>query len=181
MALFNIHVDVHVHGSKERDSELFGLLQQILRQGEEIMARGSEYAKKVDEFMDRQDKALESIASDIKGIKDDLTAINTSGDVWTAEDQTAMDHAMARIQGATEKMEALDAETPPKPTPEVPSPSAANPNPGPGEVPLSGLPGPNAPAEPILSGPNPGEGGTGITGNTEADAARGQRGTRVPH
>lgn len=79
------------------------------------MSAITDFAAKQKEFNDRQAAALQGVADDVKTLNDKLTAIQNSPGSLSAEDQAALDEALARTEALTTKLEALDSETPPVP------------------------------------------------------------------
>lgn len=65
-------------------------------------------------FNDRQDAAITALQTDVQGLNDIIAALQNSPGAITAEDQASLDAIQARSQAITDKLEALDALTPPK-------------------------------------------------------------------
>jgi hypothetical protein len=80
-----------------------------------IMSAISEFAAKQAAFNDRIDAAVAGITGDIKTLNDLITTLqNTPGPI-SAEDQATLDALEAKGAAIAEKLEALDAVTPPAP------------------------------------------------------------------
>lgn len=84
------------------------------------MSKITEFAAKQQEFNERQAKAIDGLTADVKLLNDKLTAIQNSPGTLSAEDQAALDEALAKTEAITSKLEALDNETPPAPPVDTP-------------------------------------------------------------
>lgn len=83
------------------------------------MSKIAEFAATMNAFTDRQDAAVAAVQADVMWLKDKIDQIqNTPGEV-TAEDQALLDAIQARTAAVADKLEALDAMTPP-PVPVTP-------------------------------------------------------------
>jgi hypothetical protein len=100
------------------------VLQAILREQDrqaqqqeerflQIMSAISEFAAKVNAFNDRQGAAVDGLVADVHGLKDLITQLQNSNGAITPEDQALLDAIEGRASAITDKLEALDAETPP--------------------------------------------------------------------
>jgi predicted nucleic acid-binding Zn-ribbon protein len=86
--------------------------------GELIMSKISEFSDKQNAFNDRVDAAVTGLQGDIKALNDKITELQNSPGEITPEDQAALYALQARGQTIADKIEALDALTPPEtPTP----------------------------------------------------------------
>lgn len=80
-----------------------------------IMSKISEFSERQKAFNERQDTAIAGVVEDVKALNDKITELqNTPGEI-TAEDQALLDDIEARNKVVAEKLEALDAQNPPKP------------------------------------------------------------------
>lgn len=82
---------------------------------EQIMSKISEFSERQSAFNARQDAAIDGLVSDVKTLNDKITELqNTPGEI-TPADQALLDELEARSKVIVEKVEALDAQTPPAP------------------------------------------------------------------
>lgn len=77
------------------------------------MSAISDFSVKLQAYFDRQDAAISGISSDLQFLKDQLTAIQNSPGPISTEDQASLDAALTRMQATSDKLDALDALTPP--------------------------------------------------------------------
>ena len=83
-----------------------------------IMSAISDFAAKVNAFFDRQDAAITDLQGDVKNLQDQIAALQGSSGTITPEDQALLDGIQARASTVSDKLDALDALTPPvAPTP----------------------------------------------------------------
>lgn len=75
-----------------------------------------EYAAKQNAFTDRVDSAVTGLIADVEELNRQIKALQDNPGAITPEDQAILDALTARGQTVAEKLEALDALTPP-PTP----------------------------------------------------------------
>lgn len=66
---------------------------------------------------DRQDAAVTALQGDVESLSDQIAALQNSAGEITPEDQALLDGIQARAAGITDKLDALDALTPPAPPP----------------------------------------------------------------
>lgn len=83
--------------------------------GDKIMSVISDFAAKQNAFNDRMDAAVAGIQGDVQALNDLITKLQNSPGTITPEDQASLDALQARAQTVTDKLEALDALTPPTP------------------------------------------------------------------
>lgn len=82
------------------------------------MSAISDFASKVQAFFDRQDVAITDLQGDVKNLQDQIAALQASQGTITPEDQALLDGIQARASAVSDKLDALDALTPPvTPTP----------------------------------------------------------------
>lgn len=94
-------------------------LLKILQNQEKIMSKISDFAAAMTAFTDRQDKAVADLQEDVKTLNDKITELqNTAGQI-TPEDQKLLDDIQAHASTVADKLDALDAQTPP-PVPTTP-------------------------------------------------------------
>jgi len=93
----------------------FATKHDLRKLGNEIMSKISEFADRQKAFNDRQSTAVDGLVADVKALNDKITELqNTTGEI-TPEDQALLDDIEARNKVIAEKLEALDAQTPPTP------------------------------------------------------------------
>lgn len=94
-------------------------LLKILQNQEKIMSAISEYAAKQNVHNDKMDTAIADLIVDVKSLNDKIAELqNTAGQV-TQEDQALLDALEVRGASIADKLDALDAQTPP-PVPAAP-------------------------------------------------------------
>jgi len=104
-----IEVHVHYHG----DNEMMHLLRELKTQGEKLMSAISDFADKMKVHNDKVDAAVSGLTDDVKSLKDQITALQNSQGQITPADQALLDGIEAKAQAVSDKLEALDALTPP--------------------------------------------------------------------
>lgn len=72
----------------------------------------SDFAAAVTAFMDRQDQAVADLQGDVKSLEDQIAALQASGGI-TPADKALLDGIQARASAVADKLDALDALTPP--------------------------------------------------------------------
>lgn len=88
-------------------------LDLLLILGEQIMTAIAEFAAAQQAFNDRQDVAIADIQGDIKSLNDQIAALQASSGAISAEDQASLDAISAHASSVADKLDALDALTPP--------------------------------------------------------------------
>lgn len=73
----------------------------------------AEFAAKVQAFQDTQDTAIAGITADVQGLNDKIAALQASAGQITPEDQATLNAIQAHGQAISDKLTALDAQTPP--------------------------------------------------------------------
>ncbi len=81
------------------------------------MSAISDFAAKVTAFFDRQDTAITDLQGDVKNLNDQIAALQASQGTITPADQALLDGIQTRAQAVSDKLDALDALTPPVPPP----------------------------------------------------------------
>jgi len=82
------------------------------------MSAISDFTAKVTAFFDRQDVAITDLQGDVDNLQKQITALQNSAGQITPEDQLLLDGITTRVQTVADKLDALDALTPPvAPTP----------------------------------------------------------------
>lgn len=90
-------------------------LLSLLQNQEDIMSRISEYAEKQNAHNDKIDVAINDLQGDIKALNAKIVEMqNTPGQI-TPEDQKLLDDLEVRGAAIADKLDALDAQTPPVP------------------------------------------------------------------
>ena len=95
----------------------------------EIMSAISDFAAKQTAFNDRQDAAITALGTDIETLNKKITDLQNSAGQITPEDQKLLDDIQARASSISDKLDALDALTPP-PVPTNGGGGGENPPPG---------------------------------------------------
>lgn len=86
---------------------------QILTNQEKIMSKISDFAGQMNAFTDRQDKAVADLQEDVKSLSAKIDELQASAGQITPEDQALLDAIQARASTVADKLDALDALTPP--------------------------------------------------------------------
>ena len=74
-------------------------------------------------FFGRQDTAVTELQGDVKNLTDQIAALQSSPGTITPSDQALLDAIQARAQVVSDKLDALNAQTPPVvPVPQPPAP-----------------------------------------------------------
>ena len=118
MVIFPVNHEEFQSNHKERGDgwALFVLFQQnllIAQQLQNIMSSISDFSAKMTAFFDRQDTAVADLQGDVDNLTKQIAALQTSGGAITAEDQALLDGIQARASTVSDKLDALDALTPP--------------------------------------------------------------------
>lgn len=79
------------------------------------MSAISQFAARQEAFNTRVDTAVTGIQADVKALTDKITELQNTAGTITPEDQALLDAIETRAAAITEKLEALDALTPPVP------------------------------------------------------------------
>lgn len=79
----------------------------------------SDFAAKMTAFTDRQDAAVADLQGDVKSLEDQIAALQATAGAITPEDQALLDVIQARASTVADKLDALDALTPPVVPPTV--------------------------------------------------------------
>ncbi len=108
-----MRLDVHHHFEIDRGTE--HKLDAILTLGRQIMTAVSDFAAKLATFTDRQDAAIADLRADVQNLNDQIAALNNSAGQITPEDQALLDGIVAKASSVSDKLDALDQLTPPKP------------------------------------------------------------------
>jgi len=110
------------HDKKHTSRETVLLLEAIedlSRQLKKIMSVISDFAAKVNAFNDRIDTAVTDLQGDVDNLTKQIAALQASAGQITAEDQALLDGIQARVGTIADKLDALDALTPPAAPPAV--------------------------------------------------------------
>lgn len=86
---------------------------------ERIMSAISQFADQMKAFNDRMDTAVADLQGDVKNLNDQIAALQNSTGTITPADQALLDGIQARAGAIADKLDALDALTPPV-TPSAP-------------------------------------------------------------
>lgn len=114
-SLLGLRQDVQ---SLRLDLHLLATKQDLKHTERTIMSAISDFAAKVNAFNDRIDAAIAGLQGDVKNLEDQIAALQNSAGQITPEDQALLDGIQARASTVADKLDALDALTPPvAPTP----------------------------------------------------------------
>lgn len=110
--------------SDERDM-LLSLSRQISRLNHNLnykfqllMSKVSDFASAVQAHLDRQDTAITALQGDVANLEAQIAALQNSTGEISAADQALLDGIQSRVSQISDKLDALDALTPPvAPTP----------------------------------------------------------------
>lgn len=100
-------------GIEERLEIIERQLCSLILQGEYTMTIISDFAAAQTAFNDRMDIAITDLQGDIKSLNDQIAALIASAGEISAEDKASLDALQARASGMADKLDALDALTPP--------------------------------------------------------------------
>jgi len=97
---------------------LLGIAALIITSTYKIMSAISDFAAKQAAFQTRIDTAIADLQGDVKSLNDQIAALQNSAGGITPEDQALLDGITAQASAVADKLDALDALTPPvAPTP----------------------------------------------------------------
>ena len=102
----------------DNSSHQFKHINQRLDQ---IMSAISDFNDKLQGFFNRQDTAIADLQSDVKNLDDQIAQLKAQLGTVTPADQALLDGIVARVSAVSDKLDALDALTPPV-TPPAPTP-----------------------------------------------------------
>jgi len=88
--------------------------QDLRKMEKKIMSAISEFATRQTAFNDRQDTAIAALQADVTNLNEQIAALQASAGTITAEDQALLDGIETRASAISDKLDALDALTPPK-------------------------------------------------------------------
>jgi hypothetical protein len=92
----------------------------ISHQMERIMSVISDFAAAVKAFQARQDAAVDGLVVDVKTLNDKITELQNSGGAVSDEDKALLDEIKTHAGVIADKVDALDAQTPPPAPPVTP-------------------------------------------------------------
>ncbi len=98
---------------------MIGLARAQQLNTELIMSKISEFNDAMAAFFARQDAAVTALQGDVQFLTDKIAELQASAGTVTAEDQALLDAIQARAASVADKLDALDALTPPAPPPVV--------------------------------------------------------------
>lgn len=90
-------------------------LDYLIRIGRNIMSAISDFAIAQNGYNDQMDAAIAALQGDIKALNDQITALQNSPGAVTPQDQALLDGLQTRGKNIADKLDALDALTPPVP------------------------------------------------------------------
>ena len=100
----------HHHEGNDQSDRLAHLINERYSQ---IMSAISDFNDKLKAFFDRQDTAITDLQGDVKSLQDQIAALQNSTGTITPEDQALLDGITTRVSAVSDKLDALDALTPP--------------------------------------------------------------------
>lgn len=83
--------------------------------GKKLMSGISEFAAKQNAFNDRIDTAVSEVKMDVEYLQATIEKLQNNPGPISSDDQKLLDDLQARTEGVVNKLEALDAMTPPPP------------------------------------------------------------------
>ena len=112
---FNFHQDHH-----RRETEIIlHAIESLNKQIHKIMSAISDFATKMASFQTRIDTAISDLQGDVDNLTKQIAALQASAGTVTPEDQKLLDSIQATASGVADKLDALDALTPPVAPPTV--------------------------------------------------------------
>lgn len=81
------------------------------------MSAISEFADRVKAHNDKIDAAVDGLVGDVKNLNDQIAVLQASAGTITPADQALLDGIETKAKAVSEKLAALDAQTPPVPPP----------------------------------------------------------------
>lgn len=109
----------HFNLSQQEFAFIRETLTHILNLEHKIMSAISDFAAKMNTFTARQDTAMADLQGDVDNLVAQIAALNASSGTITAEDQALLDGIVARASSVSDKLDSLDALTPPTVPPTV--------------------------------------------------------------
>lgn len=111
-----MRLDIFFHFDPGEASKLDRVLLLLadLQTGQgSIMTAISDFSDKMAAFFTRQDTAMADLQGDVDNLQKQIAALNNSSGTITAADQALLDAIVAKAQVVSDKLDALDALTPP--------------------------------------------------------------------
>jgi len=105
--------DAAVRRVEQTFTTLVQKITQLDHKMENLMSAISDFAAKVKAFTDRQDAAIDGLVADVKTLNDKITELQNSSGGISAEDQKLLDEIQNHASAVADKLDALDAQTPP--------------------------------------------------------------------
>lgn len=90
-------------------------MKDLIKVERHIMSAISDFAAKQKTFNDRMDTAVTDLQGDVKFLTDKIAELQASQGTITPADQALLDEIEARSSAIADKLDALDALTPPAP------------------------------------------------------------------
>lgn len=109
----HLKIDVFHRFPEGLPGDALRLLRDIQSQIGKIMSAISDFADKMKVHNDHVDKAVEGLQGDVKNLSDQIAALQASAGKITPEDQALLDGIESRTAAIHDKLDALDALTPP--------------------------------------------------------------------
>jgi peptidoglycan hydrolase CwlO-like protein len=111
--------NINVYFHHVCDPHVAEALRGITRLLENIMSAIGDFSAKVTAHNDKMDAAIAGLQSDVEALNTKIAELQATAGTVTPEDQALLDAIETRASGIADRLDALDALTPP-PAPPVP-------------------------------------------------------------
>lgn len=109
-------VNVYMHTKDAEDlTRILNGIFFLQKRGDNIMTIISDFVAKQKAHNDKQSKAMDELVEDIKNLNDKIAELQSSAGQVTPEDQALLDDLDSQAQTVSDRLDALNALTPPKP------------------------------------------------------------------
>jgi phage-related protein len=109
-----IGMDMFHQDHHRRETEIIlHAIQSLSNQIHHIMSAISDFATKMASFQTRIDTAISDLQGDVDNLTKQIAALQASSGTVTPEDQALLDGIQSTASGVADKLDALDALTPP--------------------------------------------------------------------
>lgn len=108
-----IEIHHHHHHDPALEHRLDQFVLTLRNFGSTIMTKIADFSTAMTAFFDRQDAAVTDLQGDVKSLSDQIAVLQNSTGAITPEDQASLDAIQARASTISDKLDALDALTPP--------------------------------------------------------------------
>lgn len=113
--IMRLEIHIYEHPDPAIERKLDHISLTLANLGSTVMSAISDFAAAQKAFQDRMDTAITDLQGDVKSLNDQITALQNSAGQITPEDQKLLDDIQARSSTIADKLDALDAQTPPVP------------------------------------------------------------------